>query len=59
MIPEQLQKKIDQCKDLDRRRNRSGVPMDVYRDMSGILADESLVIIDELIGIINKFSKQA
>ena len=41
-----------QLQDLDKRRNRSGVPMDVYRDISGIIADEAMPIIDELINMI-------
>jgi hypothetical protein len=51
-IPEELKVKINQIKDLDKRRNRSGVPQDVYRDISGIIADESTVVIEELTKII-------
>ena len=53
MIPQELQIKINQIHDLDKRRNRSGVPMDVYRDMSGIIADEAIAVIDELIKLVD------
>lgn len=54
MIPQEIEQKIQQIKDLDKRRNRSGVPMDVYRDISGIIADEAVVVIDELVNMISK-----
>lgn len=52
MITEELKVKIRQINDIDKRRNMSGVPMDVYRDLSGILADEAIPVINELVKII-------
>ena len=54
MISQELQKKIKQIHDLDKRRNRLGISEEVYAEISITLADKAVIVIDEFVEAINK-----
>lgn len=54
MISQELQTKIKQIHDLDKRRSRLGISEEDYAEISISLADKAVGVIESLFEIINK-----
>lgn len=54
MISQDLKMKINQIKDLDKRRGRPGISEEAYAEISITLADKAVGVIESLFDMINK-----
>lgn len=54
MISQELQTKIKQIHDLDKRRSRLGISEEAYAEISITLADKAVGVIESLFDMINK-----